>query len=134
MVYAAPGVPLTCGLRTLLKTIVSAAAACEVPPLRVMVTVEPLIAAARAPSIVADVAAVAAPLLKAKVAGNPTAIFPSAGIGLVVVKEMVTLPLAPAVKDAGWTFAALNAPAVIVSAATARSWSIVSSAPVCVFT
>ena len=32
-------------------------AACEVPPLRVMVTVEPLIAAARAPSIVADVAA-----------------------------------------------------------------------------
>ena len=73
------------------------------------------------------VTAVEPPELKANPDGNVTTILPSAGVALAVVNETVTLPTTPAVRLAGVTVVEARAPAVMVTAATEVSWSIVAS-------
>ena len=89
---------------------------------RVILTIWPETAVEYPPSIVVEqLAPLAAATLKP--APKVTLITPSAGIGLADVKLTVAVPVALSPRDAGSTFVELNAPTVIVSAATIESSS-----------
>ena len=74
-----------------------------------------------------ELVAVVPPELNVKPEGKVTTILPSAGIALIVVKATVTLPAVPATRLAGVTLVEVGTPAVIVTAATAASSSILTS-------
>ena len=86
----------------MLSTTATAALVTAPSPCLVMVTVLPLLEAAKVPSMpLVMVAAVAATAWK--VLGNSMMILPSLGIGFPVVKESALAPSAPATKVAGAT-------------------------------
>ena len=129
IVYVPPE-PLTIGLRTLAitRSLMTVPPLMTLPePLRLTVTTWPLTPAVKPPLIKVLEASVAWTAVRLKPAGKVTTILPLAGKACSIVNVTVTLPVTPAVKEAGWTFVAVKAPGVVVSAVTAVSSSITTS-------
>lgn len=107
----------------------SAAADWELPADLVIVTTCPETVVANDPSIVEHVPLVLTTEVRMNPAPKVTLIFPVAGMAFTVVNEIVVVLVAPATRDAGSTLVPLSVPTEgrMVSAATALSWSIMSS-------
>ena len=110
----------------------SAAAACDVPPLRVIVTICPETPVLKDPSIVEQVLEPAPTPVRSKPLPNVTLIKPFAGMASAVIKATVAVPVVAERVLGRVILVDVKRPFVMVSAVTAASISISSPAAVLV--